>query len=155
MAGARRTSSSKCSVFAVLLARKPGQARSETGSSAGVAVFVTPNRLTFARPDEIIDPYHYREYDPRQLRALCETAFAAVELRGLFGSARYASLVGEERVRLDQLLARDPFRLRRLVPRRVRQRLYDRMADSLRYDEVLVSEHDILDGVALALAQKA
>jgi exopolyphosphatase/guanosine-5'-triphosphate,3'-diphosphate pyrophosphatase len=35
------------------------------------------------------------------------------------------------------------------------QRLYDRMADNLRYDEVLVSEHDILDGVALALAQKA
>ena len=30
----------------------------------GVAVFVTPNRLTFARPDEIIDPYHYVEYDP-------------------------------------------------------------------------------------------
>jgi SAM-dependent methyltransferase len=94
---------------------------------AGVAVFVTPNRLTFARPDEIIDPYHYVEYDPRQLRALCETAFAAVELRGLFGSARYASLVAEERARLDRLLARDPLRLRRLVPRRVRQRLYDRM----------------------------
>ncbi|GAA1630003.1 Ppx/GppA phosphatase family protein [Kribbella alba] len=32
------------------------------------------------------------------------------------------------------------------------QRLYDRMADNLLYDEVLVSEHDILDGVALALA---
>ena len=28
----------------------------------GVAVFVTPNRLTFGRPDEIIDPYHYVEY---------------------------------------------------------------------------------------------
>ena len=31
----------------------------------GVAVFVTPNRLTFARPDEIIDPYHYVEYSSR------------------------------------------------------------------------------------------
>ena len=28
----------------------------------GVAVFVTPNRLTFGRPDEVIDPYHYVEY---------------------------------------------------------------------------------------------
>jgi exopolyphosphatase/guanosine-5'-triphosphate,3'-diphosphate pyrophosphatase len=35
------------------------------------------------------------------------------------------------------------------------QRLHDRMADSLVYDEVLVSEHDILDGVALALALAA
>ncbi|MEX2553241.1 MAG: class I SAM-dependent methyltransferase, partial [Actinomycetota bacterium] len=30
----------------------------------GSAIFVTPHRLTFALPDEIIDPYHYREYDP-------------------------------------------------------------------------------------------
>jgi len=34
----------------------------------GIAVFVTPNRLTFGAPEEIIDPYHYREYDPELLR---------------------------------------------------------------------------------------
>ena len=32
------------------------------------------------------------------------------------------------------------------------QRLHDRIADGLAYDELLVSEHDILDGVALDLA---
>jgi exopolyphosphatase/guanosine-5'-triphosphate,3'-diphosphate pyrophosphatase len=32
------------------------------------------------------------------------------------------------------------------------QRLHDRLADNLAHDELLVSEHDILDGVALALA---
>jgi exopolyphosphatase/guanosine-5'-triphosphate,3'-diphosphate pyrophosphatase len=32
------------------------------------------------------------------------------------------------------------------------QRLHDRLADHLGYDELLVSEHDILDGVALSLA---
>ena len=32
----------------------------------GRAIFVTPNRLTFGRPDEIIDPYHYVEYDARR-----------------------------------------------------------------------------------------
>jgi SAM-dependent methyltransferase len=93
----------------------------------GVAVFVTPNRLTFARPDEIIDPYHHVEYGPPELRALCLTAFASVQLRGLFGSARYLALVAAEHARLDRLLARDPMRLRRLVPRRARQRLYDRL----------------------------
>src|SRR4051812_10214955 len=92
----------------------------------GAAVFVTPNRLTFARPDEIIDPYHYFEFDPDQLRTLCEPHFAAVELRGIFGSPRYAELVAEQLVRLDVLLRRDPLRLRRLLPRRLRQRLYDR-----------------------------
>ena len=29
----------------------------------GRAVFVTPNRLTFGRRDEIIDPYHHVEFD--------------------------------------------------------------------------------------------
>jgi SAM-dependent methyltransferase len=93
----------------------------------GVAVFVTPNRLTFAREDEIIDPYHYVEYAPGELTALCSGEFAEVELRGLFGSRRYLELVEAEHRRLDRLLRLDPLRLRRLVPRRARQRLYDRM----------------------------
>jgi SAM-dependent methyltransferase len=91
----------------------------------GTAIFVTPNRLTFGRPDEIIDPYHYVEYDPRELRALCERYFDKVEMYGLFGSERYLELAATERRRLDQLLRRDPLRLRRLLPRRVRQWAYD------------------------------
>ncbi len=101
----------------------------------GTAVFVTPNRLTFARPDEIIDPYHYVEYSADELRRLCAVHFASVELRGLFGSARYQGLVDAERRKLDRLLSRDPLRLRRLVPRRVRQRLYDRLLSRHRADE--------------------
>lgn len=100
----------------------------------GTAVLVTPNRLTFARPDEIIDPYHYVEYDPVQLRARCAPHFGEVRMHGLFGSERYLELVGAERRHLDKLLARDPLRLRRLVPRRVRQRLYDRLLSGARAD---------------------
>jgi SAM-dependent methyltransferase len=92
---------------------------------AGRAVFVTPNRLTFGLPDEIIDPYHYVEYDPRELGALCAPFFAGVRLAGIHGSPAYEALVALERIELRRLLARDPLRLRRLVPRRVRQRLYD------------------------------
>lgn len=91
----------------------------------GRAVFVTPNRLTFARADEIIDPYHYVEYDAQQLAGLCRPAFAAVEILGLHGSERYQALVDAERDELDRLLALDPLRLRRLLSRRLRQRLYD------------------------------
>jgi SAM-dependent methyltransferase len=92
----------------------------------GMAVFVTPNRLTFARPDEIIDPYHHVELSADELRELCGRSFPQVELRGIFGSERYLEIVTAERRKLDALLARDPLRLRRFVPRRVRQRLYDR-----------------------------
>lgn len=91
----------------------------------GRAVFVTPNRLTFGRPDEIIDPFHFVEYDADELRALCARSFARVEIRGLFGSDRYLALVDGERRELERLLRLDPLALRRLVPRRLRQRLYD------------------------------
>jgi SAM-dependent methyltransferase len=93
----------------------------------GVAIFVTPNRLTFGRPGEIIDPYHHREYDASELRALCEPHFAEVDLWGIFGSERYLELRGEELARMERLLRLDALRLRRLVPNGVRRRLYDRM----------------------------
>ena len=93
----------------------------------GVAVFVTPNRLTFGRPEEIIDPYHHVEYDAEQIAELCAPHFAEVEVHGLFGSERYLELFDEERRRLDRLLRIDPLRLRRAVPRRLAQRLYDLM----------------------------
>ena len=93
----------------------------------GTAVFVTPNRLTFGPPDEIVDPYHHVELDEHELRDLCLGAFDSVEVRGLFGSGRYLAIVARERSRLDMLLRRDRLRLRRLVPRRVRQLAYDRM----------------------------
>jgi SAM-dependent methyltransferase len=91
----------------------------------GVAVFHTPNRLTFARPDEIIDPYHFVEYDPRELRAVCARSFAHVEIHGVFGSPRYLELWAAQLRTLDRVLGLDPLRLRRLVPLRLRQLLYD------------------------------
>lgn len=108
----------------------PGNALAEIRrvlDRSGVAVLVTPNRLTFGRPDEIIDPYHYVEFSPAELRAACEPFFAEVELRGITGSDRYMAFNALERRRLDRLLGADPLRLRRLVPRRARQRLYDSM----------------------------
>jgi len=94
----------------------------------GLAILVTPNRLTFARPDEIIDPYHYVEYDRHQLADACAPHFpgGTVEVVGLFGSAAYQALVDAEKAKLDRLLAKDPLKLRRFVPRKAKMVLYDR-----------------------------
>jgi SAM-dependent methyltransferase len=91
----------------------------------GTAIFVTPNRLTFGRPDEIIDPYHYVEYDPEQLRSLMMAWFKEVQVLGIFGSERQLEFVEREHRRLNALLRLDPLRVRRFVPRFARQRLYD------------------------------
>jgi SAM-dependent methyltransferase len=101
----------------------------------GVAIFVTPNRLTFARPDEIIDPYHFVEFSADQLVDICSRFFEHVELHGLFGSPRYLELIAAEHRNLDRILRPDPLRLRRLLPRRLRQFLYDRMLARARTGE--------------------
>lgn len=88
-------------------------------------VFVTPNRLTFGRPEEIIDPYHFIEFDADQLAALCAPFFAKVESHGVYGSPRYMAFSDNERLKLTALLRADPLRLRRFIPRRGRQVLYD------------------------------
>jgi SAM-dependent methyltransferase len=93
--------------------------------AGGRAVFVTPNRLTFGRPEEIIDPFHFVEFDSSELREACAVRFAEVEVLGLFGSKRYMDFHEAERRELDRLLALDPLGLRRRLPRRLRQRLYD------------------------------
>ena len=93
--------------------------------SGATAVFITPNRLTFGRPDEIIDPYHYIEFDASQLGELCRPFFTSVELYGIFGSPRYMAFSASEREQLDALLRKDPLKLRRFIPRRPRQILYD------------------------------
>ena len=91
----------------------------------GTALFVTPNRLTFGRPDETVDPYHHVEFDAGHLRSLLLARLEAVEVRGLCGSPRYLELVAAERARMERVLRADALRLRRLVPRRARQLLYD------------------------------
>lgn len=91
----------------------------------GTAVFITPNRLTFGRPDEIIDPYHFIEYDAFQLAELCRGFYSEVTSYGVFGSERYMEFHHSERRQLDSLLRLDPLRLRRMIPRKPRQFLYD------------------------------
>ena len=46
-------------------------------------------------------------------------------MHGLYGSERYLAVIETERRRVDQLLRRDPLGLRKRLPRRARQRLYD------------------------------
>ncbi len=91
----------------------------------GSAVIVTPNRLTFGRPDEVIDPYHFIEFSAAELRDLCAGRFEDVRILGIAGSERYLTLVAEEHRRMNRVLSMDVLRVRRAVPRVARQRLYD------------------------------
>jgi SAM-dependent methyltransferase len=112
----------------------------------GVAVFVTPNRLTFGRADEIIDPWHFIEFDARQLEALCDRSFGSVEIWGLVGSPQYLEFQRSELQKLDKLLRADPLRLRRLIPRRGWQWGYSFLLERSRRKEV----HPLADKITPA-----
>ncbi len=71
----------------------------------GRAIFATPNRLTFGRPDEIINPYHYVEFDAEQLREVCLRGFAAVEI---LAPQRVAALPGDPRRRAPRARSHAP-----------------------------------------------
>jgi SAM-dependent methyltransferase len=117
----------------------PGQVLAEVArvvTTDGTAIFVTPNRLTFGRPDEVIDPWHFIEFAAAELSALCRRSFADVEVLGLFGSDRYLEFYDSEQATLDRVLRLDPLRMRRLVPRRTRQWGYDVMLHRYRRAEV-------------------
>lgn len=132
---AERSFASVISVHSIEHVPDPERALAEVArvlAPGGRAVLVTPNRLTFGPAEEIVDPYHYVEFDSAELSSLCEAVFARVEILGLFGSERYLRLVDAERRELDRLLRLDPLRLRRLIPRRARQVLYDRRLASAR-----------------------
>lgn len=101
----------------------------------GLVIFITPNRLTFGRPDEIIDPFHYVEFSPDEFEALCRKGFAEVEIEGVYGSPRYMELFDDERKTLDRLLRLDPLKLRRLVPMKVKQWLYDFLLNHFRKED--------------------
>jgi SAM-dependent methyltransferase len=127
-------------------------------ASDGTAVFTTPNRLTFARADEIIDPYHYVEWDPPEFARLCAQAFGEVALHGVFGSPRQLALLAGERRKLDALLRKDPLKVRRVLPRPLLQRLYDWRLRRERRDggpeHAAIALHDFelrSDGLAEAL----
>lgn len=101
----------------------------------GTVVFVTPNRLTFGLPDEVIDPYHYIEFDAEELARLCRPFFATVEPYGIFGSSRYLAFADGEKRRMTTVLRADPLKLRRFIPRRGRQVLYDFALSHVRRNE--------------------
>ncbi len=129
----------------------------------GASVFVTPNRLTFAKADEVIDPWHFIEWAPDELLSLCLRCFLDVKVFGLHGSDRYLELQAKERRRLHRLLRLDPLRFRRYVPRRLLQwaygillshtrRRFDPRAAGIGVDDFRLSDKDLdecLDVIAV------
>lgn len=91
----------------------------------GVALVVTPNRLTRLEPGQKpFNRFHVREYSPVEFRKLLSTAFQDVEIYGVIGSPDVAEI---EAARIRRLQAEsrrvsrlDPLGLRSILPNQVK-----------------------------------
>lgn len=83
-----------------------------------VAILSTPNAVTQSYNE---NPYHYHEYTADELGALLREHFAEVTVLGLHGDARVQKYEARRKDQVLALLAKDVFKLRRLLPRSVLQ----------------------------------
>lgn len=94
----------------------------------GTFVLTTPNRL-----QTVVEiPYHVREYTGAELRALLESVFSRVEVRGVLGDEVAMAFDRARGEQAGRILRLDPLGLRRLVPQRVIELIYPHLARFVR-----------------------
>ncbi len=94
----------------------------------GKLLITTPNRLL----SRVENPYHVHEYVAEELYDVLAAVFPRVEMFGVWGNDKVMAFE-EERVRQAQRILRlDPWGLRQLLPRRVIEWAYPRLARLVR-----------------------
>jgi SAM-dependent methyltransferase len=93
----------------------------------GLFLVSTPNR----RVSLIRHPYHFREYSKEELQDILKRYFSQVDLSGLQFSQRVRAFREKRRKESQNTLKLDPLGLHRILPRFIRQRLFDLVAARL------------------------
>lgn len=94
---------------------------------AGVFLLSTPHK----KNSLVEHPYHFREYNPEDLRELLGKYFAQVEILGLRFNEKVAAFRVKRRTESERFLRHDPLKLHLVLPRFIRQRLFDYVAARL------------------------
>jgi SAM-dependent methyltransferase len=90
----------------------------------GLLILSTPNRLrSFSE-----NPYHFKEYEPEELRALLQRWFPSVDLLGVFGNERVERFQRSRRRQVTRILRFDPLGLRRALPPSLQKWAFARLA---------------------------
>ena len=108
----------------------------------GLFFLSTPNK----KASIIRHPYHFREYDQDELRVLLKNHFAKVSVFGLQYSPKVAAIREKRRKASEALLLLDPLRLHMLLPRFIRQKVFDLVA-SIMNRTLYVKNADLAEGI--------
>lgn len=84
-------------------------------AAGGKLILTTPNRLkSFSE-----NPYHVREYTARELRQLLQRVFKEVTVVGMHGNPKVTEFDRKRERAVKRILRLDPFGLRKLLPSRL------------------------------------
>ena len=71
------------------------------------------------------NPWHYREYNPEQMKQILETSFTDFEIKGVFGLSKVLDYYEKNKLAVNKILKWDIFNLQYLLPRFILQIPYD------------------------------
>ncbi|MBI3783371.1 MAG: class I SAM-dependent methyltransferase [Deltaproteobacteria bacterium] len=94
----------------------------------GALIITTPNRLN----SFVENPYHVHEYLAAELRQLLSQVFDQIEILGVCGNDKVMTFERQRGVQAKRILRLDPLGLRNLLPRRVVEWAYARLARVVR-----------------------
>jgi SAM-dependent methyltransferase len=96
----------------------------ERVAPGGQLMLTTPNRLkTFSE-----NPYHVREYTRDELAALLGNVFSKVEILGMHGNEKVSSFDRGREKAVHRILRLDPLGIRNLLPRKVIELAFAKLA---------------------------
>jgi len=91
----------------------------------GFLIISTPNGQTQSYNE---NPYHYKEYFFGELKTIFSEYFKEVEFCGLLGDSKVMKFEEMRREHILNILRMDSFNLRKFIPRRIKQLIFDSIA---------------------------
>ena len=110
--------------------------------SEGLFFLSTPNK----KSSIIQHPYHFREYYKEELEPLLKIYFSKVELFGLRFSPKVAAFREKRKRESQRVLQVDPLKLHLLLPRFIRQKIFDLIAAKLSR-KIHLENQDLIEGI--------
>lgn len=88
----------------------------------GLLILSTPNSITQSYNE---NPYHYKEFSPKELKRFLEEHFSRVKIYGLYGNLEVMKYEQSRKRQVLKLFKGDKFKLRKLLPRQLLMFLFD------------------------------
>jgi 2-polyprenyl-3-methyl-5-hydroxy-6-metoxy-1,4-benzoquinol methylase len=115
----------------------------------GILILSTPYATNFSYNE---NPYHFREYTFQELKEILSDYFSDITMYSLIGDSLVRGFEKERKHKIESTLNKDIFKLRNLLPRKIKQLLFDllsyrkRTSIDSKYNKIVTRNYKIIKG---------